>query len=339
MPRLVSVLMPAYNAERWIAASVYSALEQTWPRVEVIVVDDASQDGTVEVLRRLASKRVKVIQQPVNRGASAARNAAFAAAQGDFIQWLDADDLLEPGKIALQMRDAEAFDSRRTAFAGAFGEFFSRPERSRFNPTSLWNDLSPVDFLCHKFTGNVWLNPGVWLASRELTERAGPWNEQLSLDDDGEYFSRLVSQSDFVHFVSQARVHYRRQNPKSLSRGVSPRACESLMTSLQLCIDHLLALEDSPRTRAAGVQLLQNWVNTSDCLCPDEPERFNRARNLARSLGGDLQPHRISWKYAPIKALFGWASARRVRRTWANLKLTARVRFDQATSRSRQEIL
>jgi hypothetical protein len=339
MSRLVSVLMPAYNAERWIAASIQSALQQTWPRLEVIVVDDASRDSTVEVVRRLASKRVKVIRQPANRGAAAARNAAFAAAQGDFIQWLDADDLLEPDKIALQMRDAETFDSRRTAFACEFGEFFAHPERSRFNPTSLWHDLSPIDFLCHKFTENVWLNPGVWLASRELTERAGPWNEQLSLDDDGEYFSRLVSKSDFVRFVPQARVHYRRQNPKSLSRGVSTRDCESLMMSLQLCVENLRSLEDSPRTRAAGVQLLQNWVSTSDCLCPDEPERFERARALAQSLGGDLQPHRISWKYAPIKALFGWASARRVRRTWANLKLAARVRYDEATSRRRQEIL
>lgn len=339
MPRLVSVLMPAYNAERWIAASIHSALQQTWPRVEVIVVDDASRDRTADVVRRLRSSRVTLIRQPVNRGASAARNVAFQAAQGDFIQWLDADDLLEPDKIALQMRDAEAYDSGRTAFAGAFGEFFSRPERSRFHPTSLWHDLSPVDFMCHKFTENVWLNPGVWLASRELTERTGPWNEQLSLDDDGEYFSRLVSKSDFVHFVPQARVHYRRQNPKSLSRGVSPRACESLMMSLELCVGHLRALEDSPRTRAAGVQLLQNWVDHSDCLCPDEAERFERARAIARSLGGDLRPQRISWKYAPIKALFGWASARRVRRTWANLKLTARVRLDQAASRNRQEIL
>jgi glycosyltransferase involved in cell wall biosynthesis len=339
MSRLVSVLMPAYNAERWIRQSVASALEQTWSNVEVIVVDDASTDETLAILGQMASPRLKVLRQPNNRGASAARNAALAHAQGDFIQWLDADDLIAPEKIALQMEVFERFEDPRLLLSSSFGEFFVRPERAHFTPSSLWQDLTPIDYLLHKFADNAWLNPGVWLATRSLTESAGPWNEQLSLDDDGEYCSRLVSAASSIRFVPQARVYYRRDNPQSLSRRTTVRACESLMDSLQLCIGHLRALEDSARTREASVRFLQHWVDRSDCFCPDAPARFERARHLAESLGGELQPHRISWKYAPIKALFGWASALRVRRTWANLKLAARVRFDEVTSGNRQEIL
>src|SRR5436309_10735842 len=89
---LVSILIPAYNAERWIADTVRSALAQTWPRREIIIVDDGSRDQTLQVAQQFASKNVSVVAQE-NQGASAARNKAFELCQGDYIQWLDADDL------------------------------------------------------------------------------------------------------------------------------------------------------------------------------------------------------------------------------------------------------
>src|SRR4029079_2135106 len=105
MPHLVSILIPAYNAECWIAHTVRSALAQTWPRTEIIVVDDGSRDRTLSIARHFASKSVSVVTQD-NQGGSAARNRAFRLCQVDFIQWLDADDLLSPNKIARQMEVA-----------------------------------------------------------------------------------------------------------------------------------------------------------------------------------------------------------------------------------------
>src|SRR5947208_10643307 len=99
MKPLVSILIPAYNAEAWIADTIQSALAQTWPRKEIVVVDDGSRDATFAVARRFASSEVKVVTQP-NSGAATARNKAFALSRGDFIQWLDADDLLAPDKLA-----------------------------------------------------------------------------------------------------------------------------------------------------------------------------------------------------------------------------------------------
>ena len=106
MKPLVSILIPAYNAERWIADAIRSALAQTWPNKEIIVVDDGSADQTLQVARGFASKSVLVTTQP-NRGAAAARNHAFSLGQGDYIQWLDADDLLAPDKVSLQMEALE----------------------------------------------------------------------------------------------------------------------------------------------------------------------------------------------------------------------------------------
>jgi glycosyltransferase involved in cell wall biosynthesis len=97
MNELVSILIPAYNAEKWIGDTVRSALNQTWPNIEVIVVDDGSQDRTVMAAHRYAAGNLKVVTQ-ANKGAAAARNHAYSLAQGDWIQWLDADDLLAPEK-------------------------------------------------------------------------------------------------------------------------------------------------------------------------------------------------------------------------------------------------
>jgi len=112
MKPLVSILIPAYNAEKWIAYTLQSAVAQTWPRKEIIVVDDGSRDRTAEVVRGFASKGVAVLSTE-NRGLLAAQNHGFQFCQGDYIQWLDADDLLAPDKIERQLAALQEVDSRR----------------------------------------------------------------------------------------------------------------------------------------------------------------------------------------------------------------------------------
>src|SRR5918996_6070506 len=87
---LVSILIPAFNAQDYIAETLKSAIEQTWEKKEIIVVDDGSRDQTLSVARQFASKTVSVVTQE-NQGAAAARNKALERCQGDYIQWLDAD--------------------------------------------------------------------------------------------------------------------------------------------------------------------------------------------------------------------------------------------------------
>src|SRR5262252_8996544 len=96
---LVSILIPSFNAERWIRQTLESAVNQDYSHKEVILVDDGSTDRTLEIARTFESRVVRVIAQS-NSGAPAARNRALAHAQGEYIQWLDADDLLAPSKIS-----------------------------------------------------------------------------------------------------------------------------------------------------------------------------------------------------------------------------------------------
>src|SRR4051794_37841011 len=153
MAPLVSILIPAYNAERWIADTLRSALSQTWPRKEVIVVDNGSTDNTLAVARKFESSVIRVVSQ-CKRGASAARNAALGLASGDYIQWLDADDLLAPHKIAAQMEVAGGL-SKRTLLCSGWGTFLYRPSKARFSPTLLWSDLTPVEWFLRRMPQNL----------------------------------------------------------------------------------------------------------------------------------------------------------------------------------------
>lgn len=98
---MVSILIPCFNAERWIGDAITSALDQTWTETEVIVVDDGSTDRSLSIIQGFGS-RIRVESGP-NRGGNAARNRLLELASGEWLQYLDADDYLLPGKIAAQM--------------------------------------------------------------------------------------------------------------------------------------------------------------------------------------------------------------------------------------------
>lgn len=105
MNATVSILIPCFNAERWIAHAIESALRQTWPHKEVVVVDDGSTDCSLDVIRRFG-RRIRWEAGP-NGGGNAARNRLLGMAEGEWLQYLDADDWLMPDKVANQMRFVE----------------------------------------------------------------------------------------------------------------------------------------------------------------------------------------------------------------------------------------
>jgi glycosyltransferase involved in cell wall biosynthesis len=327
---LVSILIPAYNSQEWIAETIESALSQTWPRKEVIIVDDGSRDETVAVARNFEDRNVRVFTQP-NQGASAARNAAYAHCRGDYIQWLDADDLLAPDKIELQMRAAEAVGSKGTLFSSEWGQFMYRFQRAEFSPTSIWGDLNPTEWLMRKMGEDLTMQPSAWLVSRDLSDAAGPWDIRLWKDNDGEYFCRVVLASNSVKFVRGAKSYYRTAGFSSVSYvGRSDKKMESLLLSARLHVDYLLSLEDSERTRAACVDFLQATART---FYPFRLDLFEELDRMAMKLGGRLGPPPLSWKYAWIQKLFGWPAARRAQLKLPRLKRSVLIAFDRAMFR------
>lgn len=327
MKPLVSILIPAYNAQEFLADTVRSALAQSWERKEIVIVDDGSKDGTLAVARQFESTTVKVVTHP-NQGAAATRNKAYSLCQGDYIQWLDADDLLSPGKIADQMAVAAASASKHTLFSSGWGHFMYRPSRARFSPTALWCDLSAAEWMMRQMEQNLHMQTATWLVSRELTVAAGPWDTRLLGDDDGEYFCRVLMASDGTRFVPEAKVFYRVAGSGNLSYiGRSNRKMEAQWLSMQMHIQYLRSLEDSPRARAACVTYLKNWLPN---FFPERPDLVQQAQQLATTLGGQLTLPRMSWKYAWIQKLFGWKAAKLSQLRYNRCKTAALFAWDKA---------
>jgi len=305
MRELVSILIPAYNAAPWIARAITSAINQSWWPVEVIVVDDGSHDRTLDVCRDFESRQVKVVSQP-NMGAAAARNEALRHAQGRFVQWLDADDVYHPEKTARQLHAARELGNPMWLISGAFGRFNYRPEKSAFTRTALWRDLTPIDYLLTGFNQNVWFQKGVWLMSRELLDVVGPWPETRSPGNDREYVCHMVARSAGIKFVEDARTYHRASDLGRPAITRSATALNALFASKARSIQSLLSLEDSSRTRAAGVQLLQHWYQM---FYPESEHIVEQAQRLAEQLGGTLQQPRLTWQYRPVEWLWGYPSA------------------------------
>src|SRR5450432_3762028 len=234
MTPLVSIIIPCHNAAAWLSATLESALAQSWTSREIIVVDDGSTDDSPAVARGFGGSGVTVIDQP-NRGASAARNRGLAAATGEFVQFLDADDLLSPGKVAAQI-SLLAGRPAGTVASCAWGRFHAEPEGARFVDDAVFRDFPAVDFLVLAGDTGAMMHPSAWLVPRAVLDRAGPWDESLSLNDDGEFFCRVLLASAGLAFCADAgaRSFYRSGLPGSLSQQRGPAARRSQFRSIEL---------------------------------------------------------------------------------------------------------
>ncbi len=325
MQPLVSILIPAYNAEKWIAQTIQSASEQTRPNKEIIVVNDGSSDRTLSIIKRFESGSIKVIDQS-NTGGAGARNTALRFAQGDYIQWLDADDLLSPDKIARQMKYCDGHRESLVLLSSSFGTFYYRTAKASFVPGILWEDLSPVEWMLRRFSEKVWMIVSSWLTSRRLVELAGPWDERLSFDDDGEYFCRVVSRSERIKFVRESKAFYRDVSSSSVSQDTSRKSLESRILSAFLCIDHLRSLEDSERTRSACLKFLQRRLRH---VPPDDHRLRAEIERKALELGSNLSPVEESRKLRVATGIMGRARARLIKNVAWNARMSILRNWDR----------
>jgi glycosyltransferase involved in cell wall biosynthesis len=306
---LVSIIIPCHNAAPWLAATIESALAQTWAPVEIMVIDDGSTDGSPAVAQGFAARGVRLHTQP-NRGASAARNRGLREAQGEFIQFLDADDLLAPDKIRRQLHRLQAAEPGAIA-SGAWTRFHRDPAEGRFVPEPTWRDLDGLEFLLLHYEAGWMMVPAAWLCPRRVLDAAGPWDEALSLNDDGEYFGRAVLQARGILFCAEAQAFYRSGLPGSLSRRTGRRALESLWRSTELTVGRMLtAASFSARARAAAAN---GWQRLAFECYPAAPDLASAAEKRSRELGGSPFPWPGGPAFHRLARLVGWRTAKRVR--------------------------
>ena len=306
MPR-VSIIIPCYNAAPWIEETIRSALAQTHADREIIVIDDGSTDDSLCRARTFEPAGVRVVTQR-NAGASAARNHGLRLATGDFIQYLDADDLLAPDKIERQLLVLGSFP--RAVASARWGRFQDNANDATFSDDDLVEDCSALEFMLKHTRDARMMHPAAWLVPAEIARQAGPWDERLSLNDDGEYFARVVISAGRIVGTKSAVSFYRSGLPSSLSRRRSAAALRSLALSVELVSNHLRSAHESPAVRAA---LAEYWQRLEFEVFPSAPEICRRARDQATMLGGARQAPAAGRREALVGRLVGWRTARRLR--------------------------
>jgi glycosyltransferase involved in cell wall biosynthesis len=328
---LVSILIPAYNAQEFVADAIQSAIAQTWPRKEIIIVDDGSTDHTGEIAQRFASKDVAVYHTE-NQGLSAAVNYAYSKCQGDYIQELDSDDLLAPDKIERQLLALRDSDTKKTLLSSPWAFFYYRTRHAQVIRTSLCQDLTPVEWLLRKMGENLHMQNATWLFSRELAEAAGPWDTSLCYDQDGEYFCRVLLASTGTRFVPDTKIFYRVSGWGRISYiGRSDKKKEdSLLKSMKLHVKYLRSLEESERVHQACLRYLQNWY---DVFYPQRPDIMAGLHSLAAELHGRLDEPRLRPKYAWMAPIFGHEFARDTQRALPKFKDSLLAGWDKAMHR------
>jgi glycosyltransferase involved in cell wall biosynthesis len=206
---LVSVVMPCFNAGRMLRSALRSVIAQTHSDLEIIFVDNNSRDGSLDVARAVAMEtdRPVTITRCEAQGANHARNWGYGLANGDYIQWLDADDTLHPDKIGLQVAALE----RDRSSAIAYGDWSIHRALPGAPPVDQHFELSQVDDQVQRTLAGIWYPPHLYLLRRDAAQKLQAmraWWPDRELIDDVEYSLMAAFLGMRFRYVAGAHVTY-----------------------------------------------------------------------------------------------------------------------------------
>jgi glycosyltransferase involved in cell wall biosynthesis len=302
--------MPAYNAAKYISATLDSILKQTYPNIEIIVVNDGSTDETAQILHKYVNRGNIRILHTENRGQCAAANMAYRISKGEYIKFFDADDIMNPEHIQVQM-DRIA-DRPGCIAACQVRRFYNEDIHSAIHePLATWKDLKPVDWLViDNGKGLGMMGVCMFLIPRHFLERSGLWNESLSLLNDYEFSPRFLLLAEEILFTPSAELFYRSGLAGSLSRSLGRTKLVSAFTALEATERLLLQHDQTEGTKAALSQMWHLWVHQ---FYIDEMDLYRKADQHLKQLGNypDWYFERMASK---TRKLLGWKNHKRITR-------------------------
>jgi glycosyltransferase involved in cell wall biosynthesis len=210
--RLVSVIIPCFNAEKWLREAIDSCIAQTYPKIEIIVINDGSTDHCLAIIKSYGDR--VIWESGPNRGGSYARNRGFVLSSGDYIQYLDADDYLLPEKIERQVCCLE-----ETGADVVYGDWRHRQHLP--NGTTFLDDVQvsgpKEDFLESLLTDKQWVAPLALLFKRDVVARCDGWDEGLKAAQDRDFLISIAIND--ATFIYQPGCHsiYRRYGSVTVS--------------------------------------------------------------------------------------------------------------------------
>lgn len=283
---LVSVIIPNYNCSRWLSATLDSCLAQNNYLKEIIVIDDGSQDSSLEILNDYV-RRYPFVKVFPNRqkGGNAARNSGFELSSGDYIQWLDADDQLLPGKFEVQIKALK--ESNSDIAYSDWKQVFTNDQQQVIN-TELKKKSAYNDFL-YEILADNWSPPCSYLLTRKAAlavNKCKGWNTETKISQDREYFSKAaIIGLKFVYAPGILSV-YNTWTNHSVSRKLTQQERAMNVCSL--------------------LESLKEFISEQEWLKEDNKNRYYRVLNgqiLSLSVANQIQVNvdllkrkGISWK-------------------------------------------
>ena len=305
----VSVIIPAYKAGKYVSQTLDSIINQTFKNLDIIIIDDGSSDNTSEIILKYCKRdsRINYYFQE-NKGCSASKNAGLLKAKGEFIQYLDADDILSPEKIEIQMKSIldkpNAIAVCNTVIIGE-----SIDQSSGYIDAKIINKQgSGFEFLLRLLGSEGkcgMVQPNAYLIPKQIAEKIGEWNDKISPspDEDGEYFTRALLCAEEVVFTEGINFYRKLTNNGSLSQKYSfDRVC-NLLETVDLKFKHIFEIESSIRT----MKLYQ--LNISQVVYQfgiEYPELVPKAKKMLAKRGVEKFEINLPWRFALASRIFGF---------------------------------
>lgn len=310
---LVSIIIAAYNAELFIHETLNSLYEQTYNNFEIIVINDGSKDSTLKILEDQKDKRLKVFTID-NSGQNAALNYGFSKCKGTFVKFMDADDLISSEMLEIQVNclvkhpDCIAY--------GEWSRFFNNDiSTANFEKRhDYYKDMDPIDFLVSDNAGPM-LQCAIFLLPYQIVKQAGPWEEQLLLSNDTEFFTRVLIKSKGVKFTNGARLYYRSGINTSLTNQKQKKFFDATFIGFKLIEKNLLAVENSKRTRCFLANLYQTRVYDMFPQFKDLEKSYNRE---IKKLGGSNLKYKSGKLFNALRTAIGWKLSLRIKQLFSN---------------------
>jgi len=316
---LVTVVIPAYNAAEWIAETLKSVLQQTYQHLEVIVVDDGSTDRTVDIAERVLrteKHRYQILRQE-NRGPSAARNRGWRSGFGSWIQFLDADDILRPDKIELQiakrsdLTDVIYSDWQRLRFTG---EIWKREEYV-YAPVIGKNALA--DLLRTK----NFIALGSQLFRSDVLRRLGGFDESHRFIEDVELHIKIAMENGaFVKALSNGPIFWYRDRAQSQSKSDRIEFIGGCIRNARMVERHLR--ETKGWSTEIVEQIVAVYYFGAKYFAEHDWARFEELVRDIEALHPGFQPSG-SFALRSISRVFGYRNAERISLTYRRLKSLA----------------
>lgn len=311
----VSIVMPIYNAASFLEKGLNKIAEQTYPNIELIIIDDGSTDNSLEIAKRFESDKIKLLSVP-NGGAAIARNKGLEIATGDYIQFMDIDDYIDPEKIEKQVF-ALREHPRKVAVCNYIN--FFRDEELKHPKIAdqrafIYSTDDPARFLLNLWGANGqsnFIQTNCWLTPRSVINKSGYWRAYRCPDDDGEFFTRVLLSSNGIIYTPGVYNYYRREfSGNKLSTSSQRKYLQNVLLTIDLKFSYLKNRSPEDELNRA---FARQYLNFAVYHYPAHRILTSIALRRYKSFGIQVKPPRLGNAVVEMfKTLFGWKFVRLV---------------------------